>query len=63
MHFATVGTMSRADRMMAEAQLFVPADEVQVEFIPGASAASLPVPAKTHSKDTVTYQMAQLRPS
>lgn len=65
MRFATVGTVSRSDRTMTEARVFVPADEVQLEFIPGASASSLPVPPKTHSKDAVTaeYQMTQLHPS
>jgi hypothetical protein len=57
MRFATDGTMTRLDRTMAEAQVFVPADEVQVEFIPGTSTTSLPVPTKTHSKDTVTYRL------
>ena len=60
MHFATIGTMSRSDRTMAEAPVFVPADGVQVEFISGGSATRLPVPAKTHLKDTVSFQTAQL---
>ena len=62
MHFAPAGTMSRSDGTMTEAPVFIPADGIQVEFIPGASATSLAVPAKTQSKDTVSYQTVQLRP-
>ncbi|KAH9170126.1 hypothetical protein EDB89DRAFT_2191177 [Lactarius sanguifluus] len=49
-------------RTTTEAPVFVPADEIQVEFVPGASAASLAVPPKTQSKDAVAYQTVQLRP-
>ncbi len=62
MHFAPAGTMSRSDGTMTEAPVFIPADGIQVEFIPGASATSLAVPAKTQSKNTVSYQTVQLRP-
>lgn len=59
MHFATVGTAvgtaSRSDRTMAEAPVFIPADETRDEFIPGASVTSLAVPAKTRSKETISY--------
>ena len=47
---------------MAEARVFIPADEVQVEFVPGSSTVSLPVPAKRQSKDTVGYQMTPFPP-
>ncbi|KAI9442708.1 hypothetical protein H4582DRAFT_2073297 [Lactarius indigo] len=62
MHFAPAGTMSRSEGTTTEAPVFVPADEIQVEFVPGASAASLAVPPKTQSKDVVAYQTVQLRP-
>ncbi|KAH8997695.1 hypothetical protein EDB86DRAFT_897693 [Lactarius hatsudake] len=62
MHFAPGGTMSRSEGTTTEAPVFVPADEIQVEFVPGASAASLAVPPKTQSKDAVAYQTVQLRP-
>lgn len=58
MHFATVGTMSRSDGTMAEAPVFIPADEIQIEFIPGVSTVSVAVPAKTQSKDRLGYQTA-----
>ena len=62
MQFATVGTTSRSERTMAEAPVFVPADHTHIEFIPGTSATSLSMPAKSHSKETITYQTAQVRP-
>ncbi|KAH9044175.1 hypothetical protein EDB84DRAFT_1559033 [Lactarius hengduanensis] len=62
MHFAPGGTMSRSEGTTTEAPVFVPADEIQVEFVPGASVTSLAVPSKTQSKDTAAYQTVQLRP-
>ncbi|KAH9062367.1 hypothetical protein EDB87DRAFT_1682029 [Lactarius vividus] len=62
MHFAPAGTMSRSEGTTTDTPVFVPTDEIQVEFVPGASGASLAVPPKTQSKDAVTYQTVQLRP-
>jgi len=62
MHFATVDSTSRSEGTMAEAPVFIPADEIGIEFIPGATVASLAVPAKSHSKDTITVQAVQHRP-
>jgi len=60
MQFATMGTTTRSERTMAEAPVFIPADQTHIEFIPGASSTSLAVPAKSHSKESITYQTAQL---
>lgn len=62
MHFATVGTSSRSERTMAEAPVFIPADQTRIEFIPGASATTLSVPAISHSKESITIQTAHVRP-
>jgi hypothetical protein len=62
MHFATVGTSSRSERTMAEAPVFIPADQTYIEFIPGASATTLSVPAISHSKESITIQTAHVRP-
>ncbi|KAI9456852.1 hypothetical protein BJY52DRAFT_536213 [Lactarius psammicola] len=50
-HFRTVGTVSQSNGMMAEPFVFVPAEQIQLEFVPGASNTTLPMPAKTKTKD------------
>ncbi|KAI9456848.1 hypothetical protein BJY52DRAFT_1417004 [Lactarius psammicola] len=57
-HFTTV---TQSDRTMAEPSVFVPAGQIELEPIPGASNSTLAVPAKTKPKDMPGYQISWLR--
>src|SRR6266404_33138 len=56
--FTTTGTVTQSDRTMADAPVFVPADEVSREFNPGASTAILTVPEQSKSKDMPGYRLS-----
>jgi len=61
LHFRTNGTVTLSDRMTVEPFVFIPAEQTQVEFVPGASNTTLAVPAHTKSKSKV-YRMSWHRP-
>ena len=58
-HFRTAGTVTRSDtwsdRMVAESSVFIPAEHIELESVPGASNTTLTVPSKTKSKDIPVY--------
>ncbi|KAI9456853.1 hypothetical protein BJY52DRAFT_1224092 [Lactarius psammicola] len=58
-HFRTV---TQSDRILAEPFEFVPAEQIQLESIPGTSNTTLAEPARMKSKDTPGYQTSWLRP-
>jgi hypothetical protein len=53
-----------SDGMTVEPFVFIPAEQTQVEFVPGASNTTLAVPAHTKSKDIMPagYGMDWHRP-
>src|SRR6266571_6410626 len=58
-HFTTV---MQSDRMIAEPFVFTPAEQIQLEIVPGTSNTTIAVPAKTKSKDMPGSQTSWLRP-
>ena len=62
MHSTTVGIATLSDRTMAEPSVFIPAEQIELESVPGPSNTVLAVPIKTKSKDMPDYQMSWLRP-
>ncbi|KAI9456849.1 hypothetical protein BJY52DRAFT_536330 [Lactarius psammicola] len=62
MHSTTVGVATQSDRTMAEPSTFIPAEQIQLESVPGTSNTALAVPTATKSKDTPDYEMSWLRP-
>ncbi|KAI9456847.1 hypothetical protein BJY52DRAFT_535964 [Lactarius psammicola] len=62
MHFTTAGIATHSDRILAEPFVFVPAEQIQPESVPGASNTTLAVPAKTKSRDMPDYQISWLHP-
>ncbi|KAH9016127.1 hypothetical protein EDB85DRAFT_769378 [Lactarius pseudohatsudake] len=61
-HFATAGVAMLSDRFLAEPFVFVPAEQIQLESVPGASNTTLTVPSQTKSKDMPDYQFSWHRP-
>ena len=56
MHFMTAGKVTQSDRMMVEPFVFIPAEQIQPESVPGPSNTTPAVLAKTKSKDIPAYQ-------
>ncbi|KAH8984002.1 hypothetical protein EDB86DRAFT_169820 [Lactarius hatsudake] len=61
-HFRTTGTATQSDRVATEPFMFVPAEQIHLESVPGASNTTLVVPVKTKSKDIPVYRLSWHRP-
>ncbi|KAI9439562.1 hypothetical protein H4582DRAFT_1536120 [Lactarius indigo] len=61
-HFRTAGTAMQSDRMATEPFMFVPAEQIQLESVHGASNTTLVAPPKTKSKDIPIYRLSWHRP-
>ncbi|KAH9173730.1 hypothetical protein EDB89DRAFT_685629 [Lactarius sanguifluus] len=61
-HFRTAGTATQSDRTANEPFMFVPAEQIHLESVPGASNTTLVVPGKTKSKDIPVYRLSWHRP-
>ncbi|KAH9173727.1 hypothetical protein EDB89DRAFT_2228581 [Lactarius sanguifluus] len=63
MHSTTIGVATVSDGTMADPSVFIPAEQIQLESVPGASNTVLAVPSQTKSKDMPDYQMSWHRAS
>ncbi|KAH9016125.1 hypothetical protein EDB85DRAFT_2295349, partial [Lactarius pseudohatsudake] len=52
MHSTTIGVATVSDGTMADPSVFIPAEQIQLESIPGASNTVLAMPSQTKPKDS-----------